>query len=311
MNLNGFQFQQPRRRSRRALRPVILGLEDRMMLAGGLHVPTQAINGQTDPLSVKRVPGYLTGLNSKTNLPYNNLATPYTNPVIFGHRIDDATVDYWEISLNVGDAVLVSLSPDSLPHGGNSPVNFVIRIWGPDGREILPANHQPVSGTALTYVATVQGNFTIGISTSHNAAYAFAPNAVQTPPDDSSPSLHVFTSTFSEYPGTNTSVLDVLQHYTGAGWPVLTGDELTAYSTLTNIAGAASNVPNTGIIDFSSFENIQGNPTISSINAWLVNTWAPFQAILNLAPDQNAETQKAKDVYQNEYNMLCRKPGFG
>ena len=113
-------------------------------------------------LSVKRVPGYLSGPM------YKDLATPYDNPEIPGRMIDNTTVDYWKVTLNKGDTVMLNLTPESLPDGVTSPSDFVIRIWGPDKTEILPANKQPVTGTQLTYVAAADGTYTIGISTSQH-----------------------------------------------------------------------------------------------------------------------------------------------
>ena len=83
-------------------RPAVLGLDQRIMLtsaAAGAVTPAQvaqpsavgAVAGQDLPLSVKRVPGFL-------STKYNDLATPYDNPSIAGLRIDDKTVNYWKIT---------------------------------------------------------------------------------------------------------------------------------------------------------------------------------------------------------------------
>jgi hypothetical protein len=251
--------------------------------------PVTTIDAENLPLAVKRVPGSLAGWK------IDDLATPYDQPIIAGLRVDDRTVDYWKITLNEGDSVVLSIAAESLPNGGSSPTDFVVRIWGPDNKEILPANMQPVSGTQFTYVAKQVGTYTIGISTSKNASYPFVdPSSPQTRPADTSPSLHVYTATFSTYPGPNTNLMNILQTYT-SNWPTLTGDDLTAYSTLTMIASQASNVEGTGIIDFSgSFEQV-GNATIDHITGWLTNTWAPFQAILV----SNNKLETATNIYND------------
>jgi hypothetical protein len=271
---------------------VLFNLEERTMLASGLTVaaavalPPDTIVGDDLPLAVKRVPGYLAGSI------YGNVATPYDNPVISGRRVDDKTVDYWRITLNKGDTVNLTLTPESLPGGGNSPADFVIRIWGPDNQEILPANNKPVSGTAITYVAGADGTYTLGISTSTHAGYLFHPNRSQLPPVNTSPSLHVYTATFVTYPGPNTDMVDILKHYTGA-WPTWTGNQLTAYNTLVKIANAGNNVVGTGIIDFSgSFEQV-GRAAPGKISDWLTYTWAPFQAVLT----SNDPLTTARDIY--------------
>jgi hypothetical protein len=274
---------------------VVLGLEERMMLASDGPVaaaavapaPVTTLSGASFPLALKRVPGFLAGWK------VDNLATPYDQPIIAGLRIDDKTVDYWEITLNKADSVLLTLTADSLPGGGKSPTDFVVRIWDPDGKEILPANQQPVSGTQFSYVTKTDGTYTIGISTSRNAGYAFDPTRHQTPPDDASTSLHVYTATFNAFPGPNTDLINILQNYT-ANWPEWKGDQLTAYNTLTAIATAGSN-QGTGIIDFSgSFEQVLKAP-IAYIPKWLDITWNPFQTIL----DSNNQLATATTIYKH------------
>src|SRR5262249_10644667 len=139
--------------------------------------------------------------------------------------------------------------------GNLSPTDFVIRIWGPDKKEI-GAVTQPAPGTGLTYVAATDDTYTIGISTSKNAAYQFQPDEDQTRPKDSSASLHVYTAAFDVFPGSKTNLMGILKDYRG-DWPDWKGNERTAYNTLTAIATAASNKEGTGIIDFSgSFEQV-------------------------------------------------------
>ena len=56
-------------------------------------------------LSVKRVPGFLAGWT----VP--NLAAPYDVANISGRSIDNKTVDYWAITLNALDSVLLTIVP--------------------------------------------------------------------------------------------------------------------------------------------------------------------------------------------------------
>ena len=65
-------------------------------------VPTLAENSG---LSVKRVPGFLAGWT----VP--NLAAPYDVANISDRSIDNKTVDYWAITLNALDAVLLTIVP--------------------------------------------------------------------------------------------------------------------------------------------------------------------------------------------------------
>jgi hypothetical protein len=299
------------RRGPNQFRPEVLGLEQRMMLSHGHAAAAVASAPVITALSnnsrsghvlaraakqvsaAERVPGCLKGDK------YNDLATPYDSPVIPGLRIDNQTVNYWRITLNEGDSVLLTLAPDSLPSGGTSPANFVIRIWGPDNKEILPANKQPVMGTNFTFVAPAKGicTYTIGISTGENATYKFDPDTPATPPLNTSPSLHIFTATFNVYPGPKTSLMDILQHYSG-DWPKWTPDQLAAYNTLTTIARRANDKAGTGIIDFSgSFEQV-GKATTAKISNWLTSTWAPFQEILETT-DRDQEKLKAANIYND------------
>jgi hypothetical protein len=298
MNTNAFRSQQSARRSRRRFRAVVLGLEDRVMLASAPAVAAVAvtassaatINGANLPLSVQRVPGFLAGPK------YNDLATPYDNPSITGLRIDDSTVDYWKITLNQDDTVLLTLTEDGPTGSGTSPDGFDVRIWGPDNKEILPPKNQPTTGTQFAYVAGTTGTYTIGISTSNNASYPFDPTASKRPVANS-PSLHVFTAVFNVYPGAKTNLVDILQHYTSA-WPAWTGNQNTAYDTLTHIATAANNQTGTGIIDFSgSFEQV-GTATVAKISAWLKYSWAPFKAILH-AGNQAQQLTDVETIYKN------------
>ncbi len=301
MNTHRFRAQWSKGRSRRRFRPAVLGLDRRIMLtsaAAGAVTPAQvaqpsavgAVAGQDLPLSVKRVPGFLSGPK------YNDLATPYDNPSIAGLRIDDKTVDYWKITLNKGDAVLLSLIPLSLPSGGASPTNFAIRIWGPDKEEILPPGRQPVSATQFTYVASAAGTYTLGISTSNHVRYAFRPDLPQQPPSDASGSLHVYTAAFSTYPGEHTNLVDILKN-DSADWPTWSGDRLRAYNTLTEIATRGNNKTGTGIIDFGgSFEQV-GTATVAKIDGWLSYTWDPFNELLS-----QAGQGQARAVAERMYN---------
>ena len=290
MNTNAIRSQKSSLPSRRQFRPEVLGLEERMMMASGPAVvsahltatPVTAIDAANLPLSVKRVPGFLAGWK------VDNLATPYDSVSNTGRMIDDKAVDYWKITLNQGDAVALSLTtPGSTP----PPKGFVFRIWGPDNKEILAANKQPVSGTKLTYVAAGVGTYTIGISTSANAAYSFKPEAKQTAAPG--PPLHAYsyTAQFNAYPGPKTNLVSILKEYK-QGWPKWTSDQQTAYNTLTTIANANNN-QGTGIRNFSgSFEQV-GKATPTDIADWLKYTWAPFEAILR----SDNELKTANDIY--------------
>ncbi len=84
-------------------------------------IPTVAEN---PGLSVKRVPGFLAGWT----IP--NLAAPYSVASELGRSIDDNTVDYWAITLNALDSVLLSIQP----RNGARADDFAVRIWGPDDK---------------------------------------------------------------------------------------------------------------------------------------------------------------------------------
>jgi hypothetical protein len=86
-------------------------------------IPTLARN---PGLSVKRVPGFLAGWT----LP--NLAAPYDVANIPNRMIDKDTVDYWAITLNKLDSVLLTI----VLVDGKPASDFAVRIWGPDGKEI-------------------------------------------------------------------------------------------------------------------------------------------------------------------------------
>ena len=275
MKTNVLRSRKSARSSRHRFGPEVLGLEGRMMLASGpgvavatatgSRVPT--VVGDVPPLSVKRVPGFLAGYK------IDKLATPYdavNNP---GRVINGKTVDYWKITLNQGDSVVLTVTPSS----NASSTGFVFRIWNQNNKEILPANKQPISGTEFTFRATVAGTYTIGISTAGNAAYPFTPNKMQSA--RSGPSTVAFSAQFNVYPGPKTNLINILTTYK-SNWPTWTKDQQTAYNTLKTIATNGNNVTGTGIINFGgSFKDVK-DATAAEIAGWVTNTWNPFLAIL-------------------------------
>jgi hypothetical protein len=283
---------------------VVLGLEERMMLASGpaaaavAAAPSPAIPAFPDyqGLSVKRVPGFLAGLtvNNKVVTP-DNLIAPYDS-VTIGRQLDNATVDYWAVTLNKLDELVLTLQNSD----STIAKELDVRIWGPDGKEI----GNPVPGGQFSYVAGENGTYIVGISKSTNTAYPFNPEGTQTPPHG--PSLVDFSPTFKAYPGANTDLMKILKLYT-LPWPNWEGTpKQTALNTLTTIATAASNQPGTGIINFGGFEQILGSPTLPDINAWLTNTWKPFSDILSVAPAKKAELAKAEYIYSNTDSAILQ-----
>jgi hypothetical protein len=145
-------------------------------------VPTLA---QNPGLSVKRVPGFLAGWT----VP--NLAAPYDVANESDRRIDNKTVDYWAITLNKLDAVLLTI----VPTDQRADTGFAVRIWGPNGKEIGTA----VPGVQFTYSAATTGTYTLGISTKEDTGYTFLPQGKQ--PAPSGATLRTYTAEFQTYPG--------------------------------------------------------------------------------------------------------------
>jgi hypothetical protein len=276
------------------------------MMTSGLADPA-AVNpapvaiavGGIPPLSVKRVLGSLPGWK------VDNLAIPYDSVLYPGRKIDALTVDYWEITLNKGDTVILTLTPS----GNNAPNDFVFRVWDTQKHEILPASKQALAGTKLTFVAPGVDTYTIGISTSTNTNYPFNPDVTER--DASGPSPHPYTATFNVYPGPESGLMDILKNYNTVGWPNWQGDpnKQTALDTLNFIATQNSNVQGSPIINFSgSFEQV-GKATADQIADNLLYTWAPFGDILN-NPDEMGTAialykhPAAHDVLQNAYPTL-------
>ena len=229
-------------------------------------VPTLA---QNPGLSVKRVPGFLAGWT----VP--NLAAPYDVANQSGRQIDARTVDYWAITLNKLDAVLLTIVPtDNQPDTG-----FAIRMWGPDGNPVGAA----IIGAQFTYVAATAGTYTLGISTNGNISYPFNPGGTQ--PTPAGPTLRTFTAEFQTYPGANTDTVTILVNYqnpayTDNKWPVWTAAQGQAYQTLTTIATAGANANAPKLVNFTDFRQVGDitDPTI--IDGWITTTWTPFQLIM-------------------------------
>ncbi|WZP01180.1 hypothetical protein EP7_005574 (plasmid) [Isosphaeraceae bacterium EP7] len=247
-------------------------------------VPTLA---QNPGLSVKRVPGFLAGWT----VP--NLAAPYNVANQSDRKIDNGTVDYWAITLNQLDAVLLTIVPtDNQPDTG-----FAVRIWGPDGKEIGAA----VAGAQFSYVAATTGTYTLGISTKDDGVYAFNPNGAQKTP--SGPSARTFTAEFQTYPGANTDTVNLLLKYqnpayTDNNWPVWTAAQSQAYQTLTTIASAGANANSPGLVNFTDFRQIGDITDPKIIGNWLTTTWNPFQVIM----DDLNNPQIASISYQYVFN---------
>jgi hypothetical protein len=247
-------------------------------------VPTLAQNAG---LSVKRVPGFLTGWT----VP--NLAAPYDVANQSDRKIDDRTVDYWALTLNKLDAVLLTIVPtDNQPDTG-----FAIRIWGPDGNQIGAA----ITGAQFTYVAATTGTYTLGISTKGNSAYSFNPGGTQQAP--SGPTVRTFTAEFQTYPGANTDTVALLLNYqnpayTDNKWPVWTTAQSQAYQTLTTIASAGARANAPGLVNFTDFRQVGDITDPNIISGWLTTTWNPFQLIM----DDFNNPQIANISYQYIFN---------
>jgi hypothetical protein len=298
---------------------VVLGLEERVMLASSPAVaavalaPSFTIPSYTDyqGLSVKRLPGFFPGLTiDKTVITPDNLATPYDTFTV-RRQVDNKTVDYWAVTLNKLDSIVLTLNNPN----GTLATGLAVRIWKQSGdsgdqwQEVGKA----VSGGQFSYVAGANGTYILGISTSANTTYKFhpEPGGKQTTSQGQSPIQ--FLATFNIYPGSNTNILNILTKFTdpknAVPWPTWTGPQQTAFNTLTTIATNANNRGNIGIVNFSDFEHIIGTPTLMDVEAWLTNTWKPFADILDVAPDKGLEMQKAEYIYNNTDNALL-KPSY-
>jgi hypothetical protein len=243
-------------------------------------VPTLARN---PGLSVKRVPGSLAGWT----VP--NLAAPYDVANIPDRTIDNQTVDYWAITLNQLDAVLLTIVPTDNP----ADTGFAVRIWGPDGEEVGTA----VPGAQFTFVAATQGTYTLGISTEDDTGYTFQPTGPQ--PTPSGPTLRTYTAEFQTYPGTNTNPVAILLNYknpayTDGNWPAWTAAQGQAYQTLTAIASASSQVMGP-LENFTDFRQVGDVTDPQEFSRWLTATWAPFQAILV----SNNKLETATNIYND------------
>jgi hypothetical protein len=246
---------------------------------------------QNSGLSVKRVPGFLAGWT----VP--NLAAPYDIANIPDRKIDDATVDYWAITLSALDSVLLTI----LPTDGKPAADFAVRIWGPDNKEIGKA----VPGADFTYVAAAAGTYILGISTKANAVYPFKPTGAE--PAAAGPTLRTYTAEFQAYPGVNTNAVAVLLNYknpayTDANWPAWTAAQSQAYLTFTTIASASSQVLG-DLKNFTDFRQVGNQTDPAEFARWLTATWAPFQ---NMLDDPNnplviANTYNAFPVIQRAY----------
>jgi hypothetical protein len=224
---------------------------------------------QNPGLALKRVPGSLPGWT------VDNLAAPYNQVNISGRMIDDMTVDYWAVTLNAGDSVLLTIVPtDEKPSS-----DFNVRIWGPSNQALgsLP-------GAEFNYMAPVAGTYILGISTATNTNYPFDPEGMQ--PTPSGPSLHTYTAEFNTFPGPKTSLLDILQNYqnpayTDQNWPAWTAAQATAYNTLTTIATAGAEAGDPDLRNFTDFRQVGNQIDPTTLTGWLTRTWMPFQTILN------------------------------
>lgn len=250
---------------------------------------------QNSGLSVKRVPGFLAGWT----VP--NLAAPYDVANIPNRTIDQQTVDYWAITLNQLDAVILTIAPTDNP----GDTGFAVRIWGPDGKEVGAA----VEGTQVTFVAATAGTYTLGVSTKDNTGYVFQPQGQQ--PTPSGPTVRTYTAEFQTYPGTNTNPVSILltyknPAYTDGDWPAWTTAQGQAYKTLTTIASASSQVLG-DLKNFTDFRQVGNQVDPQEFIRWLTATWAPFQ---NLLDDPNnphiiADTYNAFPVIQRAYSSFA------
>ena len=231
-------------------------------------VPTMGANSG---LSVKRVPGFLTGWT----VP--NLASPYDVANISDRTIDSKTVDYWAITLSALDALSLTIVPTDNP----ANTGFALRIWGPDGTEVGAAE----TGAQFTFVAKTAGTYTLGISTKDDTGYTFLPQGQQQAP--SGPTLRTFTAEFQSIPGPNTNAINILLNYknpayTDGNWPTWTAAQAQAYKTLTMIASAGASEPNPGpLTNFTDFRQVGDITDPATISGWLEAAWKPFSVIMN------------------------------
>jgi hypothetical protein len=260
-------------------------------------VPTLAENSG---LSVKRVPGFLAGWT----VP--NLAAPYDVANVSNRSIDNTTVDYWAITLNALDSVLLTI----VPQDGLGAAGFAVRIWGPDGKEIGTAVTQAQAQTQaqVTFVAKTAGTYTLGISTSENTGYSFLPDVKHAFPT-SGTTLRTYRAEFQTYPGTNTNTVAILQNYknpayTNNNWPTLTAAQSQAYQTLTMIARANSQVSGGDLDNFTDFEQVSNQTDPEILTRWLTATWTPIQNLLShaSAPNIIGDTYKGSPVIQTAYS---------
>ena len=263
----------------------------RVLVASGSSLGIVPTVAQNPGLGVKRVPGFLTGWT----VP--NLAAPYDVANQSGRKIDALTVDYWAITLDKLDAVLLTIVPtDNQPGTG-----FAIRIWGPDGNPVGAA----ITGAQFAYVAATTGTYTLGISTNGNVSYPFNPGGTQ--PAPTGPTVRTFTAEFQTYPGANTDTVALLLNYqnpayTDSKWPVWTTAQAQAYQTLTTIATAGANAGIPGLVNFTDFRKVGDITDPNIIGGWLTQTWSPFMLIMNNPYDPHIVSNSYQYVY-NAYSI--------
>lgn len=237
----------------------------------------------------------------------DNLVTPYDDFTVT-RQIGNTTVDYWAVTLNKLDSIVLKLQNSD----GSLATGLAVRIWektdnsGDTWQEIGKA----VTGGQFSYVAGADGTYILGISTSGNTTYKFhpEPGGKETARVGQTPIK--FFATFNAYPGPNTDDVNILTKFTlpqyTIHWPTLTQDQQTALDNLTAIASAANNKANTGIVNFGGFEQIIGTPSLTDIDDWLTNTWKPFNDILSVGDNVNQQLQQAKFIYSNTDQALLQ-----
>ena len=298
MNTKTFRSQQSKARDRRRFRPAIVGLEDRMMLASGSTADVKALPIHIKPypenqgLSVKRVPGFLAGWKANPDL-----AAPFDNANVLDRAINDSSVDYWAITLNKDDSVVLAINNlDGSPAPASA---FAFRVWGPGpGYNSLGGYQQsPFPFDAVKE----QGTYIIGISTPNNTSYTFAPNLAKEQPTSSSegPGFEQYNVAFNTIPGPKTDLLTILkdQSYKNptysaldGTWPTLSASKKKALETITHIATEGTKIDPSLFLGFGgSFLKVSSTePAI--IDMWLKNAWDPFQNLLNNAsPDASPQ----------------------
>ena len=255
-------------------------------------VPTLA---QNPGLSVKRVPGFLAGWT----VP--NLAAPYDVANIPDRTIDNMTVDYWAITLNELDAVLLTIVPTDRP----ADTGFAVRIWGPDGKEVGTAVPGRSSRSSPRPPAPTPW------ASRRRTTPATRSGPSPQPAPFSGPTLRTYTAEFQTYPGTNTNTIDILLNYknpayTDGNWPAWTAAQGQAYKTLTTIASASSQVPG-DLQNFTDFRQVGNQTDPQKFSLWLTATWAPFQNMLDDPnnPDIIANTYHAFPVIQQAYTSVA------